>query len=194
MYVEERNTFEDDASLWNSFITGNNDAYGRIYQKYAQSLFSQGLQFTSDRELIKDCIHDLFVKIYNNRNSLKPTDNIKLYLFVALKNSLYNAFKKQKIHFTMLDETIENNSIEDNYTAEDRIIDMEIENIQQHQINNIFSLLTARQREAIHYRFIECMSIDEICILMEMNYQSVQNLLQRSIKKIRDSLIIIDKK
>lgn len=194
MYVEERNTFEDDASLWNSFITGNNDAYGRIYQKYAQSLFSQGLQFTSDRELIKDCIHDLFVKIYNNRNSLKPTDNIKLYLFVALKNSLYNAFKKQKIHFTMLDETIENNSIEDNYTAEDRIIDMEIENIQQHQINNIFSLLTARQREAIHYRFIECMSIDEICILMEMNYQSVQNLLQRSIKKIRDSLIIIDQK
>lgn len=194
MYVEERNTFEDDASLWNSFITGNNDAYGRIYQKYAQSLFSQGLQFTSDRELIKDCIHDLFVKIYNNRNSLKPTDNIKLYLFVALKNSLYNAFKKQKIHFTMLDETIENNSIEDNYTAEDRIIDMEIENIQQHQINNIFSLLTTRQREAIHYRFIECMSIDEICILMEMNYQSVQNLLQRSIKKIRDSLIIIDQK
>jgi DNA-directed RNA polymerase specialized sigma24 family protein len=31
------------------------------------------------------------------------------------------------------------------------------------------------------------MKIEEICQIMDMNYQSVQNLLQRSIKKIRNS-------
>ncbi|MCD8269308.1 MAG: hypothetical protein LUD46_13230 [Parabacteroides sp.] len=31
------------------------------------------------------------------------------------------------------------------------------------------------------------LSMDEICILMNLNYQSAQNLIQRSLKKIRNN-------
>ncbi|WP_455786691.1 RNA polymerase sigma factor, partial [Parabacteroides goldsteinii] len=54
-------------------------------------------------------------------------------------------------------------------------------------INEILALLTPRQKEIIYYRFIQELSMDEICILMNLNYQSAQNLIQRSLKKVRQN-------
>ena len=55
-------------------------------------------------------------------------------------------------------------------------------------MEKILSLLTSRQKEIIYYRFIQEMSMEEICTLMDLNYQSAQNLIQRSLKKIRSSM------
>ncbi|MBK5723107.1 sigma-70 family RNA polymerase sigma factor [Dysgonomonas sp. Marseille-P4677] len=191
MFIKKNIYFEDDSSLWNKFLKGDDDAYEHIYKKYANRLFLQGLRFTSDRELIKDCLQDVFVKIYKNRTNLGTTDNIKLYLFISLKNTILNTLKKSKVYFDPLDENMENEYTFDNNTAENELIGRETESLTQNQINNVLNILTARQKEAIHYRFIEGMTIDEICVLMEMNYQSVQNLLQRSIKKIKENLKIV---
>ena len=61
----------------------------------------------------------------------------------------------------------------------------------QKTIRTVLSLLTDRQREIIYYRYIEELSIEEIAVLTEMNYQSVQNTIQRSLKRIRESLPLI---
>ena len=80
-----------DSLLWKRFLEGDSSAYSQIYNQTVQELFRYGLLYTSDRELVKDCIHDVFVKIYTNRAKLTPTDNIIAYLMVALKNTLFNA-------------------------------------------------------------------------------------------------------
>ncbi len=46
-------------------------------------------------------------------------------------------------------------------------------------------VLSPRQKEIIYYRFVEGLSYEEICQIMDMNYQSTQNLIQRSLKKLR---------
>lgn len=186
MSLKEKNTFIDDESLWNSFIAGNEDAYSYIYEKYSRSLFLQGLQFTLDKELVRDCIHDIFVKIYDNRTRMKPVHNLRVYLFVALRNSISTALKKRKIWFDELEE--ESVNISDNNSIEDDFINKEIENNRQQMISNVFASLTVRQKEVVHYRFIQAMNMEEICTIMDMNYQSVQNLIQRSIKKIKESV------
>ena len=83
-----------DSLLWKRFLKGDSSAYTQIYNRTVQDLFRFGLLYTSDKELIKDCIHDVFVKIHMNRAKLAPTDNIAAYLTVALKNTLFNALKK----------------------------------------------------------------------------------------------------
>ena len=55
------------------------------------------------------------------------------------------------------------------------------------KIEKLLSLLTSRQREIIYYRFTQGMSMEEICGLMDLNYQSAQNLIQRSLKKVRQN-------
>lgn len=184
MLEEKKYYLEDDLSLWNKFTSGDDAVYNYIYSKYAKILFVQGLQLTGNKELVRDLIHDLFVKIYKNRATLKPVLNIRLYLFVALKNSIITESKKNLFSFAELDEEAE--CLSEFTTIEDKLINKETEDETTQLIEIIFSLLTTRQKEVINYRLIQNLSMDEICTLMDMNYQSVQNLLQRSIKKIRD--------
>ncbi|GHV38023.1 RNA polymerase [Bacteroidia bacterium] len=186
MFIENKNVSEDNLQ-WNDFLSGNEEAYCLIYEKYSKKLFIQGLQFTSDKELIKDCIHDIFVKIYKNRANLKSPDNIKVYLFVALRNSIITAIKKRKIQFETLDGLPEYNQIDTGNTEDDHIA-KENETDKHLLVAKALRILTIRQREAILYRFYENMNIGEISILMDMNYQSVQNLIQRSLKKINHFL------
>lgn len=180
--VEQPDKAQLEMELWNNFVQGDDDCYVIIYKKYIGVLFQYGIQFSRNEEVIKDAIHDVFVKLYANRANLRLSVNIKYYLFTALKNHLYNIFNRE-ISFDQLDE-YDPDSIPDT-TAEDLIIEnADYETDEQNKLA-ILQVLTSRQREVIYYRFIQELKIEEICVLMNMNYQSVQNLIQRSIKKMR---------
>ncbi|MDL2281790.1 sigma-70 family RNA polymerase sigma factor [Parabacteroides sp. OttesenSCG-928-G06] len=171
-----------DELLWKSFLQGDNQAYASLYGRYVDILFMYGMQFSPDRELVKDCVQDVFVKIYNHRKNLSPTDNVKCYLFLALKNTLFNVFQKDKSSYHI--DTVEP-VFSAEYSMEDRLIADELEMEQKEKMNQILNALTPRQKEVIYYRYVEGMNIDDICKIMDMNYQSVQNLIQRSLKKVR---------
>lgn len=181
------NQIEPEDVLWVNFINGDDACYEIIYKKYAGTLFQYGIQFTKDEGIVKDAIHDVFVKIYSNRTHLKTSVDIKFYLFAALKNCLYNLFKREMI-FEKLDEH-EVYDILDT-TAEDKVIEPFERNDEKQTIVKVLGVLTERQREAVYYRYIQELKIEEIGALMDMNYQSVQNLIQRSIKKMKDSVLL----
>jgi len=45
--------------------------------------------------------------------------------------------------------------------------------------------LSPRQRKAIVLYYIEEKKYEEICVILEMNYQSVRNLIHRGMSKLR---------
>ena len=61
-----------------------------MMKKDAQDMYSYGMLFTTNSELVKDCLHDVFIKIHRNRKKLSQVDNIRLYLLKAMKNYLFN--------------------------------------------------------------------------------------------------------
>ena len=68
---------EDESKIkWSQFLAGDNEAYCWIYKVYIQMLFRYGHNFTSDTELIKDCIQDVFTGLYKNRERLIVPNNI----------------------------------------------------------------------------------------------------------------------
>lgn len=185
MLLENHNT--SDHNLWMNFINGNDDCFEVLYKKYADVLFRYGIQFTSNGDIVKDAIHDVFVKLYNDRQHLKAEANIKFYLFTCLKNRLYNLLKRD-LFFDKID--LEEAEFLDP-DAEELVTNALSQKEMQRTVRFVLDLLTDRQREIIYYRYIEELSIEEIAALTEMNYQSVQNSIQRSLKKIRDSLLLI---
>ena len=176
-----------DSLLWRRFLEGDSSAYTQIYNQTVQDLFRFGLLYTSDKELIKDCIHDVFVKIHMNRAKLAPTDNIAAYLTVALKNTLFNALKKttDSLPFDEIGER--EDTVDDSPSTPETIyINNEQEKQVQTIVHSMMSVLTDRQREIIYYRYIKEMSIDEISKVTDMNNQSVSNSIQRALGRIRD--------
>ncbi|RHR94676.1 RNA polymerase sigma factor [Parabacteroides sp. AF14-59] len=183
----EMNCSKSENILWKSFRNGDNDSFELIYKNYADILFRYGIQFTSNESLVKDAIHDVYVKLYNDRLRLKTEVNIKFYLFTCLKNHLYNLLKRE-LFFDKVD--LEEGEYLDPCAEEQVTVTLNQKELQQ-TVRKVLSMLTDRQREIIYYRYMEELSIEEIAILMDMNYQSVQNSIQRSIKKIRESFPVL---
>lgn len=175
-----------DSLLWKRFLEGDSSAYSQIYTQTVNDLLQFGLLYTNDKELIKDCIQDVFVKIHVNRTKLSHTDNIVAYLTIALKNTLFNALKKTSGTLP-LDESTEKDNMDEAHFSNPETIYIETEQEEQTQttVRTMMSMLTDRQREIIYYRYIQDMSIDEISKVTEMNYQSVSNSIQRALARVR---------
>jgi RNA polymerase sigma factor (sigma-70 family) len=53
-------------------------------------------------------------------------------------------------------------------------------------IEEFFGKLSPRQRQIVNLYYIEHRKYEEICRIMGINYQSVRNLMHRSISRLRE--------
>lgn len=169
--------------LRDQFIAGDNEAYSLLYRMYASDLYAFGLSLQVNSFLIEDAIHDVFEQIYSHRQCLAGVNNLKFYLMTAFRNRLFLLLKKEIVTTDITEAGIPE-LIEKDYLD----IWIEQEHIEARTIflKNMMEKLTPNQREVIYHRFIEGRTLDEISSLMGINYQSVKNLLYRSVKKLNE--------
>lgn len=184
--LSNNSMFTQDESYikWKLFLEGDDQAYSWIYTHYIQVLYNYGLQITPDSEIVKDCIQDVFVKIYKAKKKLTVPQNPKVYLMIALKNNIYNTFNQERLQKNYAFSLYQT---EEQLTVKNEFIDQEARHEEMNNNKRMMKILTPRQREVIYYRFIEELSYDDICQIMGLNYQSAYNLLQRSLQKIREA-------
>ncbi len=177
------NAADRDASyLLVEFQQGNVEAFSQLYDLYANVLFNYGCKLTNDRELLKDCIHDVFIKIYNKREELHNVLNFRSYLFVSLKNKLYDELRKNS-HLTEKQIDDYQPLAPDNVEAE--YISSEKKELVNNKVLFLLGKLSSRQREAITLYYLEERKYDDICNIMGINYQSLRNLIHRGLERLR---------
>ena len=88
----------DEVKMWNEFRSGNHTAFTQIYQNYVSLLYNYSTSITPDRELIKDCLHDLFVELWKNHQNLGETTSIRYYLMASIKRKLVRHLETNQRH------------------------------------------------------------------------------------------------
>ena len=166
-----------------SFLqSGDINAFSRLYDLHVNMLFNYGCKLTTDKELLKDCIHDVFIKIYNKRKELGEIANFKSYLFISLKNKLCDESRKRTNYSDLQVEDLNSVATE---KVENDYITLEMESVSNEKVKYLLNQLPPRQKEALTLYYIEEKKYEDICMLMDMNYQSVRNLIHRGILKLR---------
>ena len=173
-----------DTILWSSFREGNKDSFARIYNLYIEELLSYGYRVTSNRQLIKDSIQDLFLHLWLQRHNLSETNSIKFYLFRSLRNRILKNLEKQHDVSFRVDESILENIMGD-FSYEHELVSQEIQLEQIMKLQKAIEKLPKRQQEAIQLRYHHNFSLEEIADLMQLNNQSVRNLLHKAIGQLR---------
>ena len=150
-------------------------------------LFSYGKKLTQDEELLNDCIHDVFVKVYSKRQEKSAINNLGSYLVISLKNRLLDEFRRQTFTSDTEIEAYEyRRAAED---VEDDYLTLEQQQLQSAQVVHLMRFLTRRQRQAITLYYLEERKYEEICGIMKMNYHSVRNLMHRGMLKLREAAL-----
>ena len=177
--------FENDISLWNAFKNGDDTAFEQIYQQNFSALLRYGRTLVHNDDLVRDAIQDLFLDLHKYRYSLKNLDSILPYLFRSLKNLLGK--RVALAHQSTEIEEYQTMRFLD-CSVEEAFMLTELSEIQSQAIQQALLALPARQREAIHLKYFENLSNQEIADLMEINYQSVINFIQRGFTQLADNL------
>ena len=174
---------DPEAQLLADFQAGDMRAFSRLYDSHIHILFNYGCKLTTDRELLRDCIHDVFVKMHSRRDCITDINNIRSYLFISLKNKLCDEMRK-RIYMSDTPEE-EYSSISGEEDVEEDYISSEGMKNDKSMVKRLLSQLSARQREALTLYYIEERKYEDICEIMNMNYQSVRNLMHRGLLKLR---------
>lgn len=180
---------ERTSQLVAAFCEGDDSAFTKLYDLYVHILFNYGSRMTSDYELLRDCIHDVFVKVYSKRNDQNSIRNLGSYLVISLKNKLLDEFRRQTFTTETPIESYSSRHSSDD-TERDYILS-ERDLLQQRQVARLMKNLTRRQRQAITLYYLEQRKYEEICEIMQMNYHSVRNLMHRGMLKLREAAHII---
>lgn len=176
-----------DVDLWNKFRKGDRHAFALIYKFHIAELLSYGYRVTSNQQLIKDSIQDLFLHIWLHRGNLSETTSIKYYLFRSLRNRiLQNLDTAPEVASQPNDFTLD--GILSEISWEEELIQEETQTSQMQRLRKAIERLPKRQQEAIQLRYFHSFGLDEISTMMEMNNQSVRNLLHRAITHLRGLL------
>jgi|SRR5690554_741322 len=184
------NNHAEDTILWQQVKNGNKAGIEGLYVKYSQHLFRLGMSIKNDRSFIKDCIHDVFVNIWGYRNSLKNTDNVKLFLFKCLSNKIHKEIGKDKRRYSQ--ESF------DDYEASS-VMQISVADSYPHHIDEkkrmalmaALENLSARQKEVIQLLFFENQSYEEVSKIMDINVQSVYIFAWKAISNLRKGLTFL---
>lgn len=172
---------DNDAILWDYFRNDDKRAYTFLINKYSQQLFNYGYRFCQDKDVLKDCIQEVFFQLWDRRHYLNPTESVKNYLLKAIRLRIFRDYPGWQ----------KNERLDEGYSF---LVEFNIEaKILQHtdevelakRIKDTLNLLPSRQKEAMYLRFYENLSFDEIAEVMHLNRQSVHNLLQKAYNRFR---------
>ena len=157
--------------------------FSELYNQYVDLMFTCGCKLTTDRELIKDCIHDVFVKFFVKHEQSGHVSNVKSYLLTSLRNRINDEYRKiarvseqdtpiSQVVIGEVDDAMDFEKLED----EMKIL---------HNLMDNIANLPPRQQQIIHLYYMEQRKYDDICNILGINYQSVRNLMHRSIVNLR---------
>jgi RNA polymerase sigma factor (sigma-70 family) len=178
----------DEMILWQQIRNGDKNGLEGLYLKYSRELYNLGMSIKQDKSFIKDCIHDVFLSVWNTRNRLGKTDNIKLYLFKCLSNKIYREVGKDKKRYSPY-------SLEDyqEVWAVDGIspetLEGQTEELKKRKLLLALDKLPLRQREIIQYLFFDNQSYEAISQIMGLNLQSAYTLAWKAINNLKKSMV-----
>lgn len=185
--MSKKNSVIDEVQVWDQFRSGDHSAFSTLYQHFVQPLYAYSLGVTNDKELIKDCLHDLFVELWRNHATLGPTTSVKFYLMASIKRKLIRHMETSLKHMNHHSNYMRD-FVEEEMSQESLLVKYEDEVMANKRLKECMNMLSKRQREAISLRFFHNMDTDQISNSMRINPQSVYNLIFGALRVMKDRM------
>lgn len=165
------------------FRSGDQSAFCEIYTQFIDSLLSYGLKITRDHELVKDCIHDIFINLHRLNPNLQHPEYIEFYLFRSLKNAINYKFQQSIKTIAFPDDNI--SDFELRFNIEQEIDDPESDHLRVEKLKRILQTLNPQKRELLFLKFSTDLNYVEIGQLLDMNPDTAKKQVYRILDHLR---------
>lgn len=173
----------DDSALWNALKLGDEKAFSSLFKKYYNHLVRYGNSFSPFPEKVQDCVQDVFTDIWVYKNSLNDNVVVKAYLLSSVRKRIARLHERD--HIFRKTTTVDLIPFKLDFTIEDILIADEMMVFKVSKLNQLLNNLPPRQKEALYLRYHQGLHVEQIAELLDVNYQSANNLIHRALLNIR---------
>jgi RNA polymerase sigma factor (sigma-70 family) len=174
----------EDSKLWVAMQAGENWAFSELIKLHYRALYSYGTKLTADKELVQDSIQDVFLDIWRRRDKISLAESPKFYLLQSLKHKIYrhNTVNRLFYNATQIDPE---HAFQVEFSIEIELIREEEHQYYAQRLTEMINRLSPRQKEVIYLRFYQNLTYEEIADFMQINRQTVYNLLGSALQRLR---------
>jgi RNA polymerase sigma factor (sigma-70 family) len=174
-------SYNSEQECWKAFLSGRHTAFALLFKSNYNALYQYALRYTRRENLAHECVQQLFYQLWVSRSNISEVSNVKAYLFKSLRSNLQREGKYQQ-RLLMLESAEQPLS----FSPEEILLEDEADEYRKKVVADVLNVLPQRQREAVYLKYYENLSYQEIADVLNINYQSVVNLVFRAIQRLRE--------
>lgn len=162
---------------------GDHSAYTEIYNRFKAPLYIHAYNKIRNTEGAKDLVQELFVSLWNNRETLNLGDHLSSYLYTAVRNRVFRTISRLGLEYAYI------SSIQHSVNQGTCITDHRVrENQLQEIINREINALPPKMREIFLLSRRSNLSYLEISEKLGIAKPTVKKQVNNALKTLRVKL------
>lgn len=156
---------------------GDERAFKQLFDQWHPLLATHIYRVTQSKELAEEVVQDVFLKIWNGRESLGEINNIWTYLLVVSRNHAINALQKKAREFRNWEEWVKDNVVVVTEEPDPRASLYSL-------IDEAIDKLSPRQREIYLLHRHQKMTYQQIAAHLHIGRETVKTHLETATRAI----------
>lgn len=166
---------DDEQKLLKRLQLGDEEAFTDIYGIYKDRIGYRLLRLLKSEALAEEILQDLFLKVWQKRDTIDLTKSFKSYLYRIAENMVYDLFRRAAKEKELLDQILSANT--ELYThIEENLFQKENEYI----LHEALSLLPARRKEVFIACKLEGKSYKQVADELGISATTVNDHIQKA--------------
>ena len=169
---------DDDLTLWKNIQNGDTRALKVLHDRYYYPMYLYAKKIYHKHSGLEEAVADCFIKLWTKRNELLIDRSAKSYLFVILRNGLFDLNRKKK-GIILLDVSLI-----------PEIPDNETQNELDHyaRLYNALEKLPGQRRRILELAVFESCSYAQIAEKLNISINTVKTQMGRSYRFLKEEL------
>jgi RNA polymerase sigma-70 factor (ECF subfamily) len=172
-----------DAELMRRVAGGDKAAFTALFERHHPSVARFALRFVGDRARAEELAQDIFVKLYRNAKSYRPSAKFKTFLFRVATNHCLNEVRRGEYRVVTHEpqqpeeekETLEA-SLPGGVSPDEVLAGRELERA----VNQALAKMSERERAAFTMCRFEGMAYRDIAEALDASEAAVKSLIHRA--------------
>lgn len=182
--VESRRTdraeASDDELLLHAVASGDREALGRLYDRFAAEMLAVGQRFLDGRREAEDLVHDVFLEAWHRaRHYDRTRGTVRTWLMLRLRSRALDWLRSARRTFVGLEET-------EKRPAES--VEPDVSWRGERELHGGLADLPTEQRVVLELRYFAGYSHAEIAARLEIPIGTVKSRMTRGIMALRSRL------
>lgn len=168
-----------DKELMNSLMKGNERAFNILFDRYINKLHLFAYSHLNDRELAKEIVMDVMLKLWQKKEGKGEISSLNSYLYTSVRNAIIDNYRKKIYDLIPIDEA--SNELTDHTYPDQKILDEEFQDVLKEGVRQ----LTPQRQLIFRMKRDQELSYKEIADKLILSPKTVENHMTAAIFSLK---------